>query len=411
VSENSNSTLKRAFEDADLLISYAANMGLLEDHDVIQRLVSAWQKLSADPSDPDAEVRFWETLSKVATLVRPATAEGLRATQGMFDGLDPGERWRDMFFRSSRLGDRHVGRESLCLPFVRAARTGMLGPMTAAEQRLTRYQEQGFVILRDVLNASEIDALRAALQPYLDLGYQGRNNFEGEYTQRVYSLVGRGAVFERTAEHPAVLELVDALLQPGYLLTASQAICIHPGETPQPVHYDDTFYTLPRPRPAVSVSTIWALDDFTAENGGTEVIPGSHLWDDDRVASTYKSDPDAPIDAGLASQLEPVEMPAGSLIFFAGTLLHRGGANRSSRMRRAFSHQYCEPWARQQENFTLSVPRERARRMSLRLRQLLGYSIHPPFMGQLAGRHPEKALAEDYVNSLIADDEEIPTRR
>ena len=85
-------------------------------------------------------------------------------------------------------------------------------------------------------------------------------------------------MFERTTEHPLVLELVDKLLHPGYLLTASQAICIHPGETPQPVHYDDSFYIIPRPRPAVSVSTIWALDDFTAANGGTEIIPGSNSY-------------------------------------------------------------------------------------------------------------------------------------
>ncbi len=265
--------------------------------------------------------------------------------------------------------------------------------MTSTDHHLARYHEQGFVILRDVLDASEIEALRAALQPYLDLGVQGRNNFEGERTQRVYSLVGRGAVFERTAEHPAVLEFVDALLQPGYLLTASQAICIQPGETPQPVHYDDTFYKLARPRPAVSVSTIWALDDFTAATGGTEVIRGSHDWNDEQVASATGVDSDVSNGASTA-QLTPVEMRAGSLILFAGTLLHRGGANRSSAPRRAFSHQYCEPWARQQENFTVSVPRERARAMSSRLRQLLGYSIHPPFMGQLAGRHPEKALAD-----------------
>ena len=277
--------------------------------------------------------------------------------------------------------------------------------------RLDHYREHGFVILQGVLDRSELEALRAALQPYLDLDFRGRNNFEGEKTQRVYSLVGRGEVFERTAEHPAVLELVDALLQPGYLLTASQAICIQPGETPQPVHYDDTFYTLPRPRPAVSVSTIWALDDFTGVGGATEVIPGSHAWDDERVANTYTTDPDMPTDEKLAALLRPVEMPAGSLVLFAGTLLHRGGANRSASPRRAFSHQYCEPWARQQENFTLSVPRERARAMSPRLRELLGYSIHPPFMGQLAGRHPEKSLAEDYVNSLVADDAEISARR
>lgn len=287
----------------------------------------------------------------------------------------------------------------------------MLPAMTAVEQHLARYHEQGFVVLCDVLGTDEVEALRVALQPYLDLDVRGRNNFEGERTQRVYSLVGRGAVFERTAEHPAVLELVDALLHPGYLLTASQAICIHSGETPQPIHYDDTFYTLPRPRPAVSVSTIWALDDFTADNGGTEVIAGSHLWDDARVTSAYRNDPDTPDDEALIARLMPVEMRAGSVVFFAGTLLHRGGANRSRAARRAFSHQYCEPWTRQQENFTLSIPRERVRRMSPRLRALLGYSIHPPFMGQLAGRHPEKALADDYVNSLDADDAAIATKR
>ncbi len=283
--------------------------------------------------------------------------------------------------------------------------------MSAADDPLAHYHEQGYVILRDVLSPSEIDALREALQPYLDLGIQGRNNFEGERTQRVYSLVGRGAVFERTAEHPAVLELVKALLQPGFLLTASQAICIHPGETPQLVHSDDPFYTLHRPRPAVSVSTIWALDDFTAAGGGTEVIRGSHDWDDEQVATITTDHPGLRPDEPLAAQLTPVEMPAGSLVLFAGTLLHRGGANGSSAPRRAFSHQYCEPWARQQENFTLSVPRERVKAMSPRLRQLLGYSIHPPFMGQIAGRHPEKALADDYVNSLVADDAAIAAQR
>jgi len=250
---------------------------------------------------------------------------------------------------------------------------------------LARYHEDGFVILRDVLDTHEVEALRDALQPYLDIEAHGRNNFEGERTQRVYSLVGRGTVFERTVEHRAVLELMDSLLQPGYLLTASQAICIQPGETAQPIHYDDTFYRLPRPRPAVSVSTIWALDDFSAVGGGTEVIRGSHDWDDERVARAYGIDPDIPVDEALA--------------------------NDSATTRRAFSHQYCEPWARQQENFTLSVPRERAKAMSSRLRELLGYSIHPPFMGQLAGRHPEKSLADGYVNSLIADDAEIAKGR
>ncbi len=101
----------------------------------------------------------------------------------------------------------------------------------------------------------------------------------------------------------------------------------------------------------------------------------------------------------------------GLLATWGCSLLHRGGANRSSAIRRAFSHQYCEPWARQQEHFTLSIPRERAKAMSTRLRQMLGYSILPPFMGQIAGRRPEKALADDYVNSLIVVDATIAGQR
>lgn len=271
--------------------------------------------------------------------------------------------------------------------------------------RLEAYEAQGYVILEGVLSPDEVEGLRDALRPYLGSGPHGRNVFEGTVSKRVYSLVGRGPVFERTAEHPTVLALVDRLLDPGYLLTASQAICLEPGETPQPVHFDDSFYPFPRPRKAISVSTIWAVDDFGAENGGTEVVPGSHRWSDDRVEATYRGDPSLPADPALEAALVPIEMPAGSCVVFAGTLLHRGGANRSERTRSAFSHQYCEPWARQQENYFLSVPAERAARMSSRLQELLGYSIHGPFMGQVAGRHPKKSLEPGHRNSLEADDE------
>ena len=82
--------------------------------------------------------------------------------------------------------------------------------------------------------------------------------------------------------------------------------------------------------------------------------------------------------------------------------LHRGGRNRSETARCAFSHQYCQPWARQQENFTLGVPAEVAREMPPRLQELLGYSIHPPFMGQLSASHPRKALAPGYELPVVA---------
>jgi len=274
---------------------------------------------------------------------------------------------------------------------------------------IEQYERDGYVVLHGMLTSAELDELRAALEPYLRDGMSGRNDFEGERTKRVYSLVGRGEPFERTVLHPRVLALLDRLLEHNYLLTASQAICIYPGETPQPVHFDDTFYRIARPRKAVSVSTIWAVDDFTAENGGTDIIPGSHLWTDEEVRDAYggplnQGAPFSSTPPSLTKQLVPLEMPAGSCVVFAGTLLHRGGQNRSRGTRSAFSNQYCEPWARQQENYFLSVPHERAAKMPRRLREMLGYSIHPPFMGQVAGRHPQKVLEPGYVNSLVADD-------
>jgi ectoine hydroxylase-related dioxygenase (phytanoyl-CoA dioxygenase family) len=88
-------------------------------------------------------------------------------------------------------------------------------------------------------------------------------------------------------------------------------------------------------------------------------------------------------------------MPAGSVVVFLGTLVHRGGENRSTRPRLGLSNQYCQPWARQQENYTVSVPREEAARMSPRVQALLGYSIHPPFMGHVRGLHPRRLLESE----------------
>ncbi|HEY0913697.1 MAG TPA: phytanoyl-CoA dioxygenase family protein [Solimonas sp.] len=267
----------------------------------------------------------------------------------------------------------------------------------AHEQALRR---DGYSIIPDFLDVATLRAVREGLAPFLG-SHQGRNNFEGLRTERVYTLVARGAVFERITEDARILALLERFLMPGFLLTASQAICIHPGETPQPIHSDDSFYPIPRPRPAISISTIVAVDAFTTENGGTEIIPGSHEWSDATIAGSYDGfDADAAASPVLERQLQPTVMPAGACVVFLGTLLHRGGANRSMAPRLAFSNQYCEPWARTQENYFLGVPPERAAAMSPRLQGLLGYNIHPPFMGHVTASHPLKTLRADYVNAV-----------
>jgi ectoine hydroxylase-related dioxygenase (phytanoyl-CoA dioxygenase family) len=245
----------------------------------------------------------------------------------------------------------------------------MFDPAAAEHEIRTR----GYTLLPGFLDAERLARVRAALDRELG-AYRGRNNFEGEATERVYTLVARDPVFQDIAEDTRILALCDRFLDPNYLLTGSLAICIHPGESPQPWHNDDAFYPLPRPRPMVSLSTMVAVDDFTADNGGTEVIPGSHRWSEAEIGGDYRS-----------GERE-------TDLVFAGNLLHRGGANRTDQPRRGFSMQYCQPWARTQENYFLTVSREQARAMSPRLQALLGYSIHPPFMGHAAGRHPRKYL-------------------
>ncbi len=277
-------------------------------------------------------------------------------------------------------------------------------PGFALDEHARRIERDGYTVIEDFLAPDDLAEVRRVLGFYLGT-HRGRNDFEGEKTERVYTLVARGRIFWTIVLDSRVLALCDRFLRPGFLLTASQAIQINPGETPQAFHTDDSFYHLPRPRPAVSLSTIVAVDAFTAENGGTELIPGSHRWSDAELAGTFAASgvqdaSSAAHDAELERLSRVVELPAGGCVVFAGTLLHRGGRNRGATSRCAFSNQYCEPWARQQENFVLAVPVEVAREMPPALQALLGYSIHPPFIGQLTASHPVKALEPGYENRV-----------
>lgn len=243
---------------------------------------------------------------------------------------------------------------------------------------LAAVRRDGFVILHDLLSPDELADIRTAVAPLLDK--RGRNNFEGSATQRIYSVLNKTRACDRIADHPRVLALLDQLFLPNYLLSMLQVINILPGEQAQMLHTDDSFYPLPRPRAPLGAATIFAIDDFTAHNGATDIIPGSHLWGDEQ-----------PNDADR----QPVVMPAGSCVFFIGTLWHGGGANRSDAARLALTAQYCEPWLRPQEAFTLSMTRDTVRAVSEDIRRMLGYSIHPPFIGQVDGMHPKRLLEPD----------------
>ena len=247
----------------------------------------------------------------------------------------------------------------------------------AEHERLLR---DGFVILHDMVTAEQLDQLREEAGQHMD--QMGRNSFEGERTQRIYGVPEKLRSADPFIVHPKVLAHLDRLFLPNYLLSQAQVINILDGSPAQPLHIDDGFYPWPRPRPALSAATVFAIDEFTADNGATVAIPGSHRWGEGH--SPAETD-----------ERVPAIMPAGSCILFLGNLWHGGGANYSGADRLAITAQYCEPWVRTQENYFLSVSRETAASVSEDLRRLLGYSIHPPFMGMSNGMHPKRVLPGD----------------
>ena len=264
-----------------------------------------------------------------------------------------------------------------------------------------RLATDGYTIIEDYLDEEQLRRFRDGLAPSLG-SYRGRNRFEGTTTERVYTLVGRGAVYEEIASDHRLLAILDQLLQPNYLLSADHAICIYPGEAAQDLHYDDVFYPFPRPRPAISISTIGAIDPFTEENGATVMYRGSHLWPAERVDALREALARGETTADTESRVRLV-MPAGALCVFQGTLIHGAGANASEAPRLAFTNHYCEPWARPQENFFLGIPRERVREMSREMQILLGYELRRPgdIMGQVGGYHPIKTLDPAFVLPVL----------
>jgi hypothetical protein len=267
-------------------------------------------------------------------------------------------------------------RGDLAHRYKRTPTSGSSVDTAIVESDLAALDRDGYVIWENLLSTEECEHIREVIRPWL--GHTGRNSFEGRCTQRIYSVLSRTRVCDRLVDNPRVLAVLDQLLMPNYLLSALQAINIQPGETAQLAHHDDGFYPVARPREPLAAATIWAIDEFTTDNGATVVIPGSHRWG---------KRPPGPDDPAIS-----VVMPAGSCVFFVGTLWHGGGANTTSDERLAVTAQYCQPWLRPMEAFTLSVSREIARTVSGDIRRMLGYSIHPPFVGAVDGLHPLRLL-------------------
>jgi ectoine hydroxylase-related dioxygenase (phytanoyl-CoA dioxygenase family) len=255
-------------------------------------------------------------------------------------------------------------------------------PATSTSQDVTRrLVGDGYVVVTGMMPPDVVREARADLGRLLRTTRTGRNSFEGFSTQRIYALFAKTRTFDAVATHPLLLAVLDQMLG-HYQLSAPAGICIGPGEKAQVLHRDDAIYPVPEPHPPLVVNTMWPLDEFTAENGATRLIPGSHQWEPGR--QPRPGDP-----------LETAVMSPGAALFYLGSLWHGGGANQTRKPRLGVILEYAAGWLRPQENHCLAVPRDVARDLPERLQELLGYNVYPPFVGYVDGRHPRRVLSAD----------------
>ena len=255
--------------------------------------------------------------------------------------------------------------------------------MDSLATHLDRIARDGYTILERAIEPELISALVHDLQRLeeeLDV-QPARNAFEGAHTVRIYNLLVHGKLYEQIPVHENVLPVVEGVLDPGCLISSLSSISIDPDERAQPIHADDQLLPLPKPHVATVCNTMWALTDFSEDNGATRVIPGSHLRDHSP-------------EFGTRHDSVAAEMPRGSVLVWHGSLWHGGGANRTGQRRVGIAMNYCAGWIRQQENQQLGIPREIARGFAPRLRDLVGYGVYNGLVGHIDKRDPKFLLGD-----------------
>jgi ectoine hydroxylase-related dioxygenase (phytanoyl-CoA dioxygenase family) len=281
-----------------------------------------------------------------------------------------------------------MGRSSLQLgsvtPNESESASGTINPLEDLESHLTRIAEDGYTILPDAIDPDLVDEIdETLLRLEDDLGTVPADNlFEGVHTMRVYNLLVHGVIFEKIPVHPNVLPVVEAVLDPGLLISSLSSIAIGPDEQAQPIHADDQLIPLTRPHVPIICNTMWAITDFTEENGATRLVPGSHLLEE------------APNPLELYETI-PAEMPRGSVLVWVGSLWHGGGANRTDARRVGIAMNYCAGYIRQQENQQLGIPPALVKTFPRRLQELIGYSVYNGLVGHIDKKHPAKVVLSE----------------
>lgn len=239
-----------------------------------------------------------------------------------------------------------------------------LGRDAAVEDVVAILRADGACIVENRLSTDQVAALRASLEPLMATAQTGRDEFHGVETKRIGALLAHSAEVRDLAVDRLVIDVTEAFLGPWthkVQLMLTQLIAIGPSETVQAFHRDRLAWGGFIPREIEpQLNTMWALTDFTAENGATRVVPGSAVWDSERAATD--------------DEWCQAEMLAGSVMLFTGSVIHSGGANRTDEVRMGLNMDYCLDWLRQEENQYLTCPPEIAKDFSQELADLVGYT-------------------------------------
>lgn len=258
------------------------------------------------------------------------------------------------------------------------------------EQHVRNMAEDGFTLVEDAIPADlsrELKDALAEVEETHDIGYRD-TPFEGTRTVRIYNLLAYHRAFEKVPLSPVTLPIAERVLDRELQLSSLSAICLGPGQEPQPIHSDSQMLPFPRPHLPVSVNAMWALTDFTEANGATRIVPGSHLYDHNPA-----------YDGQHASDC--AEMPTGSILLWNSALWHGGGGNTTDARRDGLACSYCAGWMRPQENQQLGIPMERLRQFPRRLQELCGFSVYQGIYGHIDNADPITLLGREQTRGMV----------
>jgi len=196
-----------------------------------------------------------------------------------------------------------------------------------------------------------------------------RDAFWGVNTRQLHDLFPRSRTFrEEIIDADLLHDIGDKVFggeRTGYCLVDADIIDVGPGSAAQQLHRDleryPPFITLGPAMQEIMITFLIALTDFTIDNGGTRVIPGSNHWTDFS-------------DKGTESMSVATEMAPGDMLYFSGKTSHGTGGNVTENIRRAtlsigFQVGYLKPKA----NWPFLIDHNLAATLTPRVRRLVGF--------------------------------------